>query len=174
MSRRSRTGRGLAALFLAALVTAGCAGDEAAQRQAQSAREGLQITGQFSGRRVAVSSGAPDVVFGDCDPNLGLDRDLCVTGRTIDGGQLTIVIENPAVLTAGRRIPVRSHPCDTDCDGINSQAVVDVRLAGESHRAIAGSLTPTTSDGRLAVDLSLTLPSGGRLSGEIDVSDPRR
>lgn len=161
-------------LVLAVVVLAGCAEAENPQPQARFPDEGLQATGQLAGKRLAISSGNPDVVFGDCDPEDGIDEDLCITARTIDGEAVTVVVENPAALSAfvDGEIPVDADPCRrVACDEVVEHAVVDVRFDGEQFRALSGSIRPNTvRPGHVAARFRFTLRSGGRLTGSFNVT----
>lgn len=159
---------------LAVVVLVGCAEAENPQPQARFPDEGLQTTGQLAGKRIAVSSGNPTVTFGDCDPEDGIDEDLCITARTIDGEAVTVVIENPAALSGfvDGEIPVDADPCRrADCDDITTHAVVDVRSDGEVYRALSGTIRPNTvRPGHVAARFRFTLRGGGRLTGSFNVT----
>ena len=163
------TRRLLTALVLAATIVAGCAEAENPQPQAQFPDEGVQATGTLDGRRVAISSGNPDVTAGDCDANDGPDDDLCMVVRSIDGDEVAIVIENPAVLSAGTRVDVRQDGCG-GCDEVTSHAVVDIRLNGEQSRVISGSITPSTvGSDQVAADFRFNLSGGNQLVGSFNL-----
>lgn len=167
MSRSPRLHR-LAAAALPLVLLAGCVGGEEVQRQPVSREDGLQATGLLDGRRVAISRGQPVVVDGDCDPNDGLDDDLCMLVRTLDGIQLNLVIENPAVLVAGRTLDVRERDCAT-CDDVSDVVVLDVRVDGDQRRVEGGMLEVRAAGDRYAADFDLNLPGGDRLTGSFDV-----
>lgn len=157
-----------AALLLLALAAGGCVSAEEGQRQPDAPDDGMQATGVIDGRRVVVSSGEPVVLFGDCDPGDGLDRDLCIRVQTIDGVQLNLVIENPSALSPGEEFEVRADPCDT-CDDIRTHLVVELRIDGEARRVSSGDVTVGTAGQRFAADFDLRLPSGDRLTGAFNV-----
>lgn len=160
--------RRAAALMAAALVAA-CAGGEDVQRQPEAIDDGLQATGLLDGKRVAISRGEPIVVDGDCDPNEGLDVDLCILVRTIDGIQINLVIENPGALAVGQTIDVREDDC-TSCDDVTGIAVVDVRIDGDERRAEGGKLEISgVGSPRWAAEFDLNLPFGDRLTGSFNV-----
>lgn len=161
----------LTAVLTCSVVLAGCAEAENPQPQAKFPDEGLQATGRLGGQRVAVSSGNPDVTRGDCDPADGLDEDLCMVVRTIDGQQINIVIENPAALEADQAIDVRPANCNgADCDEVADAAIVDVRVGGEQTRALSGRITPSAvTDNRVAADFRFNLPGGNQLVGSFNV-----
>lgn len=165
--------RRLAGLLVAAAVLSGCAEGDAVQRQPVTGDDGVQATGRLDGRRIAISSGAPDVVLGDCDAGDGLDRDLCLNVRTIDGITLNLVVENPDALPPGERLPVRDSGCvAVACDDVVDRAVVDVRVAGRQVRATGGSLTLGRLDARAVGRFDLRLPDGDGLLGTFDVPLP--
>jgi hypothetical protein len=159
----------LLAVVLLVAALAGCVADDA-QQQAVSGDEGVQATGRLEGRRIAISSGAPTVVYGDCDPNDGADVDLCMRVRTIDGVRINIVIENPSALTPGERLPVRADACDLDCDDIRTHAVVDIRIDDLQRRASGGSLDVSRVADRVAADIDLRFDDGDRITGQFDVA----
>lgn len=168
---RRRVGRAAAvAAGVLAMAATGCADAEQPQRQPEAADDGLQATGRIDGQRVAISSGDPQVVLGDCDANDGLDRDLCLLARTIDGLELNVVLENPDVLTEGAPTPVRDDPCDGPaCDDVAEHAVVDVRVGGEQVRATGGRIVPSATGERYIADFDLRLPGSDRLVGGFNV-----
>lgn len=133
----------------------------------ESSRQGIQATGTLDGARVAISRGNPTVVLGDCDANDGLDEDLCILARTIDGLSVNLVVENPAVLVAGERLDVGD--CPDDCDEVTEVVVVEVRVDGDARRAVRGSLEVREAGERWAAGFDLVLPGGDRLIGEFDV-----
>lgn len=162
--------RGGVGALVGALLLAGCLDAEQPQRQAEAADDGLQATGRIGGQRVAISSGDPRVVAGDCDANDGLDTDLCLLVRTIDGLELNIVIENPDVLTGDDPIPVRDDPCTgTACDEVAEHAVVDVRLEDMERRVTGGRITPMETNSRVAAEFDLRLTGSDRLVGGFNV-----
>lgn len=165
----------LVAVALLALLGAGCVDDEGAQQaQPVSGQDGLRATGVLDGARIAISRGSPTVVLGDCDPNEGLDRDLCMLVRTIDGLQINLVIENPDALVAGEELPIGERACgETGCDGITDVAVVFLRVNGEQLPVEGGRLVVRETGPRYAAEFDLRLPNGERLTGEFDVSPPR-
>lgn len=169
-----RPSRAAALALAGVLLAGGCAEGDVVQRQAQTRTDGVQATGILDGRRVAISSGDPEVVLGDCDSGDGLDRDLCIVARTIDGITVSLVIENPDALAVDAALPVRAHPCSaTACDEVAGQAVVDVRVAGEQRRATAGHLRPGRLEERVAVEFELRFRDGDRLTGGFDVAADR-
>lgn len=166
--------RRLGPLLAGLALLTGCAEGDVVQRQAQTGDDGIQATGVLDGRRVAISTGDPQVVWGDCDPVDGLDRDLCVVGRTIDGVTLSVVIENPEALVAGESLPVRGDACEAvACDAVTDHAVVDLRVEGGQRRATGGRIVASAVDERVAADLDLRFPNGDRLTGGFDVAPVR-
>lgn len=164
--------RGILGPLVAGLVLLpACAEGDAVQRQAVTGTDGVQATGRLDGQRIAISSGDPEVVLGDCDPGDGMDRDLCTNVRTIDGVTLNIVIENPdGVVAAGEAVPVRAHACTaTACDDVTDVAVVDVRIAGTQERATGGTLAITDLEERGVGRFDLRFPDGDTLVGTFDV-----
>jgi hypothetical protein len=156
-----------------ALLTSACVTPEGStHRQPEAVDDGVQVTGVLDGSRVAITSGAPEVSFRDCDSSDGLDRDVCWVARTIDGLSLAFVIENPDVLVAGETIPVRGDPCD-QCDDVTGKAVVDLRVDGEQRRATSGSITVIEVGERIAARIRIELPGGDDLTGSFNVRELR-
>lgn len=137
--------------------------------QPASRDEGIQATGLLDGSRIAVSRGNPTVVVGDCDANDGLDEDLCILFRTIDGISINLVIENPAVLVPGETVPA-GVDCDFGCDEVTEGAVVELRIDGDTRSVERGSLTVREAGPRWIADFDLVLPFGDELSGTFDVA----
>lgn len=160
--------RAAAAALAVALAAVACGDQEAAQRQAESAVDGIQATGQLEGRRLAISVGEPEVLDGDCDPNDGRDEDFCVVARTIDGETVALVVENPAVLEDGGRVPVRAAAADADPESVTDHAVVDLRFGRRQLDVTSGSMLVRREGERVAADFDLRFPEG-RLFGEFDV-----
>jgi hypothetical protein len=141
--------------------------------QPRDGRSGLSLTGTVSGRQVAVSAGAPQLLLEDCDVNTGVDVDLCFFASDIDGSTFGLVFENPAVLQSGRRLDVVVADCSLDgCDGVDDGVVVDVQFgAGQDRvRAVSGAVTVDVVEAheRYAGSIELRLPEG-RLTGTFDV-----
>jgi len=134
----------------------------------ESRDQGIQATGTLDGARVAISRGNPTVVVGDCDANDGLDEDLCILARTIDGLSVNVVVENPAVLVPGEVVEIVAS-CVGACDDVTDGAVVDVRIGGDSRRAERGSLTVGEAGPRYIADFDIRLVGGDRLIGTFDV-----
>lgn len=152
------------------VLLASCAEGDVVQRQAQTGEDGFQATGRLSGSRIAISSGDPNVILGDCDPGDGADEDLCVLGRTIDGVRINLVIENPAVMAPGERVPVRADACEGEaCDDVTEHAVIDLRIDGEQVRATGGTLRTRAFGERVTADVDLRFRDGGNLVGSFDV-----
>lgn len=164
--------RVLAAWAALAVALAGCASSSVAQRQPEALDDGVQATGRLFGGRVAISDGSPETNLVDCDPVDGPDADVCWIARTIDGLTIALVIENPAVLEAGETIPVRGHACE-DCDGVDGQAVVDMRIEGEQRRATSGRLVVHRADERHAADFRIGFQDGDELTGSFNIRQLR-
>jgi hypothetical protein len=166
--------RGLLAAALVPLVLmAGCATSNPTHRQAEADDDGVQATGVLDRSRVAISRGVPDVVFGDCDPGDGLDRDICWVARTIDGLRIAFVIENPAVLEEGATLPVLDSDC-VNCDDVTDGVVVEVRVDGEARRPVEGSLEVRAVPGeRAAADFEAIFRGGDELRGSFNVRELR-
>lgn len=149
-----------------ALGVAACTDPEVSQRQPASTVDGIQLTGQLDGHRLAVSDGEPEVVLGDCDAADGVDEDLCVVARTIDGATLAIVIENPFALSLADDVAVTS--CSGRCDDA-AGVVAEVRLDGAAKRATGGAFSIKELGPRWVMSFTIRFGGGDALSGEFDV-----
>lgn len=158
-----------------AVALTGCAEGDAVQQQAVSGEDGIQATGRIDGKRVAITTGQPEVVYGDCDPGDGLDTDLCIVARTIDGVTFNLVIENPESMVEGEAQTVARHGCvEVACDDVTDALVIDLRVDGEQSRATAGTVTTTAAGERSSAQFNLRFASGDTLVGSFDVSTPNR
>lgn len=161
-------------VLLAALVLSGCEEGDDVQLpvdtvQPESGEDGIQATGLLDGSRVAISRGYPTVVVGDCDANDGLDEDVCIVARTIDGISVTMVIENPDVLVPGETVEAGVR-CSVDCDDVTEGAVVEFRIDGEVRQVQRGTFTVEQAGPRWVADFDLELPFGDGLQGSFDVA----
>ena len=109
------------------------------------------------------------MVVGDCDANDGLDEDLCILSRTIDGRSVNLVIENPAVLVPGETVEA-GIDCAVNCDGVTEGAVVELRVDGEVRPVERGSLTVREAGPRWIADFDFVLSFGDELRGTFDVA----
>ncbi|HEX2027724.1 MAG TPA: hypothetical protein VHF25_06960 [Nitriliruptorales bacterium] len=145
--------------------------DDPSQRAPEAADDGIQLTGTLGGSQAHVSDGEPEVVLGDCDPNDGIDRDLCISTFTIDGAPLTLVVEDPDRLAGGTRVAV-VHPggldCLPHCDDVTGGAVVELRRGVERRHVRSGHMTVREWGPRYAVAFLLRT-DGGRVSGSFNV-----
>lgn len=154
----------------AAVVLAAC--PSAAQRQPAAPDDGIQFAGRIGTQQLNVSDGAPEVTLGDCDPNQGPDRDLCLVTHTVDGQSLALVVENPDALDPSTPLSVIRPPragCDRGCDGVEDGAIVELRLEDERLFARGGTLTPREVGDRYAVSFVLRF-RGGSLTGRFNVA----
>lgn len=159
----------LAAALAAAVLTA-C--PTAEQRQPETADDGIQFAGRIGTQQLNVSDGAPQVLLGDCDPNEGPDRDLCLITHTVGGQDVAFVIENPDVLGAGEAVRVVRPPrdgCADGCDEVDDGAIVELRLERERTFAEGGSLTVREADRRYAVSF-VVRAGGGSITGRFNVA----
>lgn len=160
----------LFAAVLAAVVLVAC--PSAVQRQPAAPDDGIQFAGRIGTQQLNVSDGAPQALLGDCDPNDGVDRDLCLVTHTVGGQDLAVVIENPAVLEAGAAVPVVRPPragCGGGCDEIGDGVIVELRLEGERTFADGGTVTVLEADERYAASFVLRV-GGGSLTGRFNVA----
>jgi hypothetical protein len=162
----------LRTLFLAtflALVVGAC-GWEPVQRQPVSSDDGLHLSGRLAGTHVHVNVGEPEVRLGACVPERPAGGDLCIVGRTIEGVEFTLIIENPGGFVTGERMEIRPYCPNEGCNGI---ALVEVQRGTERVRITGGELE-VSSAGPSRYAARFTLRAGaGTLTGAFDV-DPRR
>jgi len=156
--------RAAAGLALVACTTA-CTAAAQTTIQPRDGRSGVQGTGTIAGRQVAVATGLPQLLVGDCDPIDGLDDDVCAIADTIDGRLFVLGFENPDVLVPGRTVPVSTAGCGDPeaCDAVDDGAVVTVKLETDAPvRATTGTVTVAAVEPftRYAGEVSLTLPDG--------------
>lgn len=164
-----RTGP-LFAAVLATVVLVAC--PSAVQRQPAAPDDGIQFAGRIGTQQLNVSDGSPQAFLGDCDPNDGPDRDLCLVTHTVGGQDLALVIENPAVLESGAAVPVVRPPrtgCAAGCDEIRDGVVVELRLEGDRTFADGGTVTVREADDRYAASFVLRV-GGGSLTGRFNVA----
>ncbi len=167
-SRGARLG-----LVLLLAATTGCTAATGTTPVARDGRSGLQGAGTFQGRQIAVATGLPQLLVGDCDPIDGPDADVCVIAETIDGRTVVLTFENPAALTDGAILPVEDRACEqASCDDVTDVAIVSLKLdTGRPVRAVDGTVRVRRVVPNLnyAAELSLALADGGAFSGQMDV-----
>lgn len=142
-----RTGRSRCAALLAAgsLLLAACAaggGAPGGPLPPRDGRAGVQLSGTFAGRQVAVSDGSPDLLIDRCAQHIGVDAEVCFAGRDIDGTPVTVVLHNPDVLEPGTTVQVGGE-CRTpeECRAVTGVAVVDLQVGQRRQRAESGTVT---------------------------------
>ena len=169
-SRLRRAARTALAAAVVVLLVA-CPADEA-QRPPVAPDDGLQVSGVYGGRQLALSDGEPEVLYGDCDPQQGADTDLCIVASMLEGGSFALVFENPDVLTAGDSVSVADVACgDGGCDDIEDTAVVEVRVGTTAQGAVGGTVTVREADQRFAGSFVLRF-TDGTLTGDFNVRPP--
>lgn len=165
--------RPLLPCLLLALALVGCGESNDVLPDPRDGRSGIQVSGQLPDRQVAVSDGLPTVNFGDCDPNEGVDDDVCVVTETIQGEILRVVFENPDVLQEGAVLPVGSDCANpTACDAVLDRAVIEVEFGTEGRvRATDGTLRVEVAEPsvRYRGEFDIRLPGGGSLSATFDL-----
>lgn len=154
--------RVLPLLLLLAVLGTACGDAPDVLPDPRDGRSGLQMSGLFSDRQIAVSDGLPVLNTTDCDVNEGPDRDVCIVTRDINGELLRVIFENPIALQEGAVLPVGSD-CATDeaCDEVLDAAVIDFEF-GDRRRVRAES-------GTLRIEV---VEPGQRYRGEFDVRLP--
>lgn len=167
-ARFARGGRVATALAALALVLTACGETPNAPRQAEAPNDGVQLSGRVGGAQLSVSFGDPDFQLTDCDPQDGIDRDWCLTARSIDGARVDLIFENPTALAAGETYDVIFDRC-TDCDDVTGGAVIDLAVSGERRRAVGGQLRVIEVSPRYAASFTLRFDDGGTISGEFNV-----
>lgn len=159
-----------------AVAAAGCGedGPDVAEFTATppvSPDQGIQATGRLDGSPVAISRGAPIVIVGDCDPQDGPDEDLCIEARTIDGLEVTLVVENRDALVAGTTVPVGRATCVDGCDSIADEVIARLEVGDDVAEVTGGSFEVRDDGPRYVADFTIELPFGDRLTGSFDVAE---
>lgn len=134
---------------------------------------GIQLSGTFAGRQLALSDGAPALLAGAlCAQHVGSAEALCFRTRDIDGTEVVLSFLNPAVILAGANLAVGSWDCSTPlaCAQVEDEAVVEVAVGGQRQRATSGSLAlqQIVPGSRYVGTATLSFRDGG-LSGSFDV-----
>jgi hypothetical protein len=165
--------RALLSMLLAVTLSACVELGSSTTIQPRGGRSGMQLTGRIDGQPIAVTEGLPRLDAADCDPNDGVDEDVCVVSRTIDGTLFVLVLENPAVLRPGTTLDVADRPCPrpSTCDAVDDVAIVDVQLGtGRRVRATGGTLELEVVEPAMRYRGSLLLQfPDGTLTGDFDV-----
>jgi hypothetical protein len=162
----------LAAAVAIALLLPGCVEPRDTSEQPREGRAGLQLAGTLRGRQLAVSDGSPSVLVQDCDPRDGIDEDLCVVARDIDGELVVLSFENPEALVEDevlRFTDACARP--EECDAVRESVVLDVQHgSGPRRRVTAGELRLEVVEPgeRYVGRLRLILPNG-TLAGSFDL-----
>lgn len=160
------------AAVLAAAVLTACPSAAQPQPQPETADDGIRFAGRVGTQQLNVSDGAPEVQLGDCDPNDGPDRDLCLVTHTVEGQPIAVVIENPAVLEDAGRLTVRTPDgvgCTGGCDDVREALVIEVRRGDARSFATGGTVTVREAGERYAADFVLEL-EGGSITGHFNVA----
>lgn len=159
-------------MLVAAALAAACATGGSATPQPREGRSGLQLSGTVDGRQLAVSDGAAELEVGDCDPQDGVDEDVCVIANDIEGELVVLVFENPDALESAAILDVDNPACPPDeCDDVADAAVVELQVGVAPRvRATGGSLSLRQVEPFLyySGEIRLELPDGS-VSGDFDV-----
>lgn len=170
--------RGLAmraAVAVALSLAAGCGagGSQAGHLPPRDGQAGLQLSGSFGGRQLAISDGAPDLLQGaGCARRLGIAVELCFTSRDIDGNGVTVSFLNATVLQAGATLPVGTGDCRSleECAAVTDVAVVELQVGDQRQRARSGRLAMGAVEAGERYAGTATLGfRDGRLGGVFDV-----
>lgn len=167
--------RAAAAAALAGLLTlAGCGaggGAEGGHQPPREGRAGLQLSGTFAGRQLALSDGAPDLLVDRCAQRTGMEAPVCFASRDIDGTPVTVILHNPDVHEPGTTVPV-SGVCrePEECRAVEDAAVIDVQVGRRRQRARSGRVTvrEVTPGSYYSGELLLRFRDGS-LTGDVDV-----
>jgi hypothetical protein len=154
-----------------AVLLSGCWSTPPETVQPRDGRAGLQLTGTVAGGQLAVNDGAPDLVVGDCDPDVGGDQDVCAIAAGIGGELVVLVFENPDVLRPATTVAVADPGCGQRCDDVADVAVVDLqlgtgrRMRAHGGRLVLGEVIPFS---RYAGDVRLSFAEGSA-AGSFDL-----
>ncbi len=169
MHRRALSLRVLVVVMTLGLLAGACADQEVQQRQAEFPDDGIQLTGRVGRAQLSVSYGDPDFLTSDCDVEDGFDKDWCLRARSIDGADVLLILENPAIAVAGADVAVVRDLCGA-CDEVSSGAVMDLAVDGVRRRAIGGSLQVTSAGpDRYIGEFRLRFDDGGTVTGDFNV-----
>lgn len=167
--------RAAVAVVLLVLLSA-CAqggGREGGHEAPRDGQAGLQLTGSFAGRQLALSDGAPTLLAGGtCQQRIGLAADLCFASRDIDGTGVIVSFLNPEVLQPGATLPVGQGACRTleQCAQVTEVAVIEVQVGGQRQRASSGRLSlGAVTPGQRYVGTATLGFRRGELSGSFDI-----
>jgi hypothetical protein len=174
-SRRAGLAR-VAALLVLSVLLAACGAADARQGGHQPPRDGvagLQLSGSFQGRQIALSDGAPTLLVGSsCMRRIGLDTGLCFGSRDIDATPVTIAFLNPGVVAQGTTVPVGPGDCRTPegCADVRDVAVIEVQVGDRRQRARSGEITfgQIVPGSRYAGRMTLGFRAG-QIGGTFDV-----
>lgn len=167
---RSLLAAGAAAL---AMLLAGCgASPMSPMPEPREGRSGLQLSGMFAGRQIAVSDGLPRLLIGECSVRHGIPAEVCFASRNIDGALVVIGIANPEAIAANGRMDAARARCTTTpgCGEVSDHALVFVRVDEETRQATGGSvsISDLAAGSRYVGELRLDV-GGERLTGSFDV-----
>lgn len=165
--------RRTAAAVLAAVAVTACTAGSQDLPPPRDGRSGLHGAGTLDGRQIAVGTGLPQLLVGDCDPVDAPDQDVCFIADTIDGRSFVLTIENPGLLAVGEPLEVADSSCTSPeaCDAVRDALIVSLKLeADDPIRATGGTTTMTRVEPftNYVGEVSLRLPDG-RFSGTFDV-----
>jgi hypothetical protein len=171
MPRASR--RAVVAAALVVLLTAcGASGMVQPLPEPRDGRSGLQLTGTFGGRQLAVSDGLPDLLVRECSVRHGIPAEVCFATRAIDGTPVVVGLANADVVADAEQLTAGRARCDTmaRCAQVADQALVFVRVDDEVRQATGGSVAVHALEpgSRYAGELRLQI-GRDRLSGTFDV-----
>lgn len=158
----------MAVVAVAALLSSACGDGVTSERPVQATNDGVQMSGRIGGANLSVSFGDPDFLITDCEVDDVIDGDWCLVARSIDGAQVTLVIENPAIFVPGEKLSVGFDRC-TGCDDVQDHAVVDLEVGGVRRRAVGGTIEVIEASPRYAMAFNLRFDDGGTISGECNV-----
>ena len=135
-------------------------------------RSGLQLSGSFAGRQVAVSDGLPGLLVRECKERHGIPAEVCFASRNIDGALVVVGIANPDAIAAADRLEAARARCATTlgCGENDDHALVFVRVGDDVRQASGGSvaITELVPGSRYAGELRLQV-GRERLTGSFDV-----
>jgi hypothetical protein len=162
----------LAAASVVLLAACGASGSMQPQPEPRDGRSGLQLSGSFGGKQVAVSDGLPRLLVGDCSVRHGIPAEVCFASRNIDGNPVIIGLANPEAVASAEQLEAGRARCATmqGCAEVDGHALVFVLVGEELRQATGGSVGVSTHEpgSRYAGELRLEV-GRDRLTGTFDV-----
>ena len=134
---------GTAAALVVLLAACGASGAMQPLPEPRDGRSGLQLSGSFGGRQLAVSDGLPRLLVQECSVRHDIPAEVCFSSRNIDGTLVVIGLANAGAVAAADGLPAARARCDTmaRCAEVGDHALVFVRVGDDVRQATGGTVT---------------------------------